>query len=64
VEKLFPAFNEQEAYVIGTLSESEVRVLTRARRKIVLNLGGRRRERGPEPVAAQPRRRSVRAQLS
>jgi MarR family transcriptional regulator, organic hydroperoxide resistance regulator len=63
MEKLFPAFNEQEAYVIGTLSEAEVRVLTRALRKIVLNLEDGGEGEALMPVAAQPRRRAVRAQV-
>jgi len=38
MRKLFPAFNDQETLVTRTLSAEELRVLTEALRKIVLNL--------------------------
>lgn len=38
MDKLFPEFNKHEGFVTGVLSKEELRVLTIALRKIVLNL--------------------------
>ncbi|GAA4352098.1 MarR family winged helix-turn-helix transcriptional regulator [Angustibacter luteus] len=38
MEELFPAFNEQEAFVTSGLSANELKVMARALRKVVLRL--------------------------
>lgn len=38
MDQLFPAFNEQEAFVTSGLSERELKVMTTALRKVVLRL--------------------------
>jgi len=57
MEELFPAFNKQEAFVISTLTAEEVRVLTSALRKIVLNIEEAGATEPLVPVAAPRRRR-------
>lgn len=54
MKRLFPAFNQQEAFVIRALSADELRVLTDALRKIVLGLEE------PEPAPAPAPRRARR----
>ena len=56
MKRLFPAFNQQEAFVVRTLSKNEQRVLTVALRKIVLGL----EEAEPAPIRVPAPRRSQR----
>jgi hypothetical protein len=57
MEELFPAFNQQEAFVTSTLTAEEVRVLSAALRKIVLNIEEAGANEPLVPVAAPRRRR-------
>jgi hypothetical protein len=60
MDQLFPAFNEQEQFVISTLSANEVRVVTTALRKIVLNIEEAAESEPLVPVAATTGRRRPR----